>query len=1072
MAFLTEQQIELAAIDVFVSEMGYVHFNCEHYEHLGRHSKQEVFGHSLLSASLKKLNPNMCAQAHTQAMQQLTKLRVSVSPFKANCEFYELIKKGIEVEIQTPEGRKTKQTIRVLDFNNPLNNHFLLVSQLWIEGKSGNRRPDLLIYINGIPFVFIELKRSDKLLIEAHNDNLVRYRDVIPQLFVPNVACILSNGAESKVGAFNAGFAHFGDWFRASEDKEQLNKKQTQAQQTSLYSLIRSFCKKEVLIDYIENFVLYDSANQVKILAKNHQYLGVNNLLKSYETNKDTNKLGTFWHTQGSGKSYSIVFFTEKLKRKYIGDFTFLIITDREDLDKQIHENYTKVGIINEAEKVRPTNSKTLREFLQGNKGYIFTLIHKFGFERKKNDSDRLIKTQIYPELSKRSDIIVVVDEAHRTQYATFADNMRVALPNAKYIAFTGTPLIERGITQKYFGDIVSEYNFAQSIEDGATVPLYYNRRVPQVEIANLNLQKEFEDILSSKDLTEEQIIALENKFARELEVLKRDDRLETIAKDIVAHFPTRGYFGKAMVVSIDKFTTVIMYDKVKHYWGESMKKLQKQITRTTSAIEKQRLQTQLDYMRSTQMAVVISGEDGEEEKFARRNLLIKPHRDRMNEQGEKGKSSIEADFKNDNNPLRLVFVCSMWLTGFDVPTLSTLYLDKPMQNHTLMQTIARVNRVTDYTVNGVKKISGEIVDYYGVFRNLKKALSVYAEGSQTSGMQTEEIVKPTDFLIKLLDTTIEQAVSFCKENGFDPFSLLTETDTKVIIDKLEDFADLILAKDEIRKSFNVYQNTLSNFYAACKPDINKQPDYKHKVGIFEILRDTIERKRINPIDYNDVTQKITDLLDLSVLAKDDPTNTYQVQKTWILNLSKLNYEKLREEFPQIKHKNIALTEIRAFIEQKLSIMLQINPTRKPFVERYEQLIQGYNEGKITAELLVEEYLAFMQGLEEEEKRHLKEDLTEEELVIFDLLEKPKLTPAEKQKVKQTARELIAHLKEKHSKIFVIDWDKNEQTRLQVKMILDKILNEHLPESYDRLMFGEKSKMLFNHLLRYSFVNT
>ncbi|MCP4422715.1 MAG: DEAD/DEAH box helicase family protein, partial [Chloroflexi bacterium] len=430
-------------------------------------------------------------------------------------------------------------------------------------------------------------------------------------------------------------------------------------------------------------------------------------------------------------------------------------ITDRRDLDGQIYRNFLNTETVRKKEAARPKDSRELRGFLSQNKRIVFTLIHKFRYDKGKK----------YPILSQRDDIIVIVDEAHRTQYKTLAENMRAGLPNAQYLAFTGTPLLGKGRkTNAWFGDYVSEYNFTQSMDDGATVPLFYEKRVPEVLIQNEDLSDEFYEILEDENLDEMQQAKLEKKFARETEVIVRDDRLETIAKDIVYHFPRRGYLGKGLVISVDKFTAVKMYDKVQYHWKEGIKNLRREIQQTRSVGKKAYLNKTLAFMRSTEMAVVISEDAGEEEKFAKKELNIIPHRVCINSVDSQG-HDIEYQFKDADNPLCLVFVCAMWLTGFDAPTLSTLYLDKPMRDHTLMQAIARANRVTPHLIHDVPKTNGEIIDYYNVFRNMKKALAAYALGAEG---QEEMPVQEKSALFDLLDDALAQGVAFCLEKGID----------------------------------------------------------------------------------------------------------------------------------------------------------------------------------------------------------------------------------------------------------------------------------------------------------------
>jgi type I restriction enzyme R subunit len=413
-----------------------------------------------------------------------------------------------------------------------------------------------------------------------------------------------------------------------------------------------------------------------------------------------------FWHTQGSGKSYSMQFFSQKILRKLPGNWTFLIVTDREDLDDQIYKNFANTGAVTEPEqRVRANSSEHLKQLLQSDHRYVFTLIQKFRIEKGKK----------YPKLSDRSDIIVIADEAHRSQYDTFALNMRNALPNAAFIGFTGTPLMggEEEKTRQVFGDYVSIYNFKQSIDDSATVPLFYENRIPEVQLSNDYLNQDMEELIEEAALNEEQESHLERQFAREYTIITDSDRLEKIASDIVNHFLGRGYQGKAMVVSIDRFTAVRMYDKVQQHWQQYLANLQTQLAKSEPS-KREQLVAKIQYMQETDMAVVVSQSQNEIEVFKKKGLDITPHRKRI--VGE----DLDEKFKDENHPLRIVFVCAMWITGFDVPSCSTIYLDKPMRNHTLMQTIARANRVFPDKVNGL------IVDYIGVFRDLQKALAIY----------------------------------------------------------------------------------------------------------------------------------------------------------------------------------------------------------------------------------------------------------------------------------------------------------------------------------------------------------
>lgn len=525
----------------------------------GRSSKKECVLPLILREALARLNPDIPGEKLEEIARDLCRDFSATDMTATNYKYYNQIRNGIKISLRR-NGKEDFDFVKLVDFDRPENNTFTAVSQMWIQGRVYWRRPDVLIFINGLPMVFVELKNSIVKVEEAYNDNLKNYLRDIPNLFAFNQICVLSNGLETRLGAFNATYNHFFEWLKVDSEKERPDRQALKEAGTVGESSVRYFIdgllQKGRLIDYIENFIMFRNQKN-KIIAKNHQHFGVNNLMESVKNRAELQgKLGVFWHTQGSGKSFSMVFFARKVRRKISGNFTFLIITDREDLDDQIHKNFVKTEVIGQKEECQPKNGKQLRDYLQTNKSFIFTLIHKFRYDKGKK----------YPVLSTRDDIIVLVDEAHRTQYKDLAENMRTALPNANYIAFTGTPLLgSKRLTNQWFGNYVSEYNFAQSVEDGSTVPLFYSRRVPEVGLENDFLDDDVVDIIEEENLNEDETRLLENSSSRILEVIKREDRIDKIAQDIAHHFPRRGFLGKGMVVSVDKYTTVKMYDKVQH---------------------------------------------------------------------------------------------------------------------------------------------------------------------------------------------------------------------------------------------------------------------------------------------------------------------------------------------------------------------------------------------------------------------------------------------------------------------------------------------------------------------------
>lgn len=1067
-SFLSEDDIEVAVMQELAGqEMPWRQLNCytanadDLNDGSGRTDKSEVVFLDILRERLSKLNPHLPDPAIEMAEAEITKGRNAMTLINANITLYKLIREGVEVSFTNPQGKEEKAYAKIIDFDQPENNDFLAVQQLWIKGEIGYRRPDVILYINGLPLVLIELKNSNISVKNAFDDNLANYKKELPKLFWYNAATILSNGKETRVGAFTATWEHFGEWLRIEDEKERPDKKAIHKKGVSLQYAVNGLCSKAKLLDYIENFVLFHNS-AYKVNAKNHQFIGVNRAIESFEQRKEKEgKLGVFWHTQGSGKSYSMVFFTRKIFRKYQGNYTFLIVTDREDLDTQIYRNFLNMGACQKADTSRPKNSKELREVLATNKRYIFTLIQKFRYDKGKQ----------YPLLSDRDDIIVIVDEAHRTQYANLAENMRAGLPNAQYIAFTGTPLLgKEKKTNAWFGGYVSEYNFAQAIEDGATVPLFYDKRLPEVHIANEDLNGDLAEILEEENLDEQQQQKLENKFSREMEIIKRDDRLETIAKDIAWHFPRRGYLGKGMVICVDKYTAVKMYDKVSKHIKDQLKSLRKEHKEAFGEQEKAEIKRTIDYLNKMQMAVVISEDADEKDRFEAQGLNIQFHRDRMNKFDENGQN-VEDNFKDPDHPLQLVFVCAMWLTGFDAPTVSTLYLDKPMKNHTLMQTIARANRVAPGKRNGL------VVDYYNVFRNIKRALADYGEGENANPDQNPEGENPVEdkkHLFVLLDEAISACNRFCKSHDIDLERILESQQTFSKLELFNDFADILLSKDEIRKEFNVYDNTCFGIYEACRPDILK---FKNKYRIVEVihyLRGVIN-EHIGTANIDQAQRRIAELLDQSVLTTDDGKKivaTDSAETTYSIkgykkevNLAALNIEKLRAEFPKKRHKNIEITDLKAFIEDKLLKMLEENITRTSFAERFQSIVERYNSGGRMTEDYFEDLLKFTEDLRDEEERHIILGLSESELEIFDLLKKEKLSKQEEQDVKNAAKHLLKRLREEKPMVLVQDWHKDTESRFKVKSAIEEVLDKDLPEkSYGRRDFGDVCKKIFNHV--------
>ena len=1061
--FISEDDIEQALLKKLNSQFGFEMLNCYTgqpealNDGSNRGDKRDVILADRLKAACLRLDPEIPETVIDGVVEQVMDRRAAMSAIAANRELYGLIRDGVPVTFEDEQGVKQNEYVRLVDFDHPGPdgpNDYLAVSQLWIKAmgqapKAAYRRPDVILYVNGLPLVFVELKSSNVKLRSAYDGNLSDYKNDIPQLFHANAFCILSNANETKVGSFTADWGHFFNWLRVEDEKEKVDRKRIEEEGTSLEYAAAGICQPAKLLDYVENFILFHKEN-TKIIAQNHQFIGVNNAYARFQRRHELDgKLGVFWHTQGSGKSFSMIFYARKIFRKEPGNFSFVVVTDRNDLDGQIYRNFLNTGTVHEKDAAQPANSEEMRKFLGQNTKVVFTLIQKFRYDKGKQ----------YPHLLQDDgrEVIVMVDEAHRTQYKDLAENMRAGLKGAHFLAFTGTPLLgKEKKTWSWFGDYVSEYNFQQAMDDGATVPLYYEKRVPEVLIQNEDLGEEFYQLLEDENLDEAQQEKLEKHFAKELEVIKRDDRLETIAKDIVYHFPRRGYLGKGIFVAVDKFTAVKMYDKVQAHWKAEIKRLTG-LKNQANEVEKARYKKLIAYMKSVEMAVVISDPRADEEKFEKAGLDIKPHIKLLDQLDEHG-HDIEYNFKDEKHPLQLVFVCAMWLTGFDAPTVSTLYLDKPMKDHSLMQTIARANRVTPYVINGVSKGNGEIVDYYNVFRNMRKALKDYAIGDDDE----HQPVQDKEQLFILLDDAVEQTRLFCLEREIDLNAVLAKNDVFGNIKHFNEYADILLSNDDWRKNFYVYENTVSSLYEACKPEIFEQPP-RLLIPVIQYLRGVVDTY-VHRADIDEVTEKIAELLDESVVVdnaerfvRDDHKASYEIiQKGKSWDLSKIDFDKLKKDFKKATYKNIEIADMRAFIEDRLRQMIEQNHTRTDFYQKFQEIIERYNSGASSTENYHDEMVKFMEGMSEEAERHIREELTEDELELYDTLKKEKLTKAEEQKVKLAAKHLIKRLLEGHPKVLVQDWWKDGQTLGRVKSAVEEVLDEDLPASYDRMTFKDK----------------
>lgn len=1028
-----DQLIEQTCIDIFKNQLHWEIANVFQGETfgengtIGRHCEADVLLKNRFLEAIQKLNPNLPVQAYELAYEIINSDDATKSLSDLNFEKHNFLKEGIPVTYKNEKNEIIRnKKIKVFDFHTIENNNFLAVQQLWVEGKSKRKkRPDIVGFVNGIPLLFIELKAHHRKIKVAFETNLKDYKQTIPKMFHTNAFIILSNGFESKIGAITSKYEHFHDWKRITEEQEGI---------ISLDGILKGVCEKSRMMDLFENFVLFDNSigSIVKLIARNHQFIGVNKAVEHFVSvqeqannglvsKEDAQKLGVFWHTQGSGKSYSMVFLCQKILRALGGGYTFLLVTDRTELDTQIYNTFTGVGAVQDV-NVKATSGENLKALLKTDQRYIFSLIHKFNFDEV---------------ITERDNIIVISDEAHRTQGGSLAMNLRKALPNASFIGFTGTPLFKDDeLTRRIFGEYVSKYDFRRSIEDGATVPLYYENRGEKLRLDNPIINEQIREAIEQEDLDDDQQAKLTKLFAREYPILTAEKRLRAIAKDVVTHFNGRGYKGKAMFVAMDKVTAVKMFDLISEEWTIYLETRKKEIEKIEDLQEQLSQQRELDWASETEISVVVSHEQNEIDKFEAWGLDIEPHRLKMNTR------NLEEDFKAENHPFRIAIVCAMWITGFDVKSLSTLYLDKPMKSHTLMQTIARANRVHEDKNNGL------IVDYIETYKALLEALAIYGDsGSKGTQSGTDDVpVRPLEELIADLDETIQATELFLEDDcKFKLISIVNADDNLYRIKYIEEGYNALCKNDETRNKFGILAREVFKKYKALMPD-NAIYEYKDKRDAINALYSLMNDK-IDEADVTHIVSRVQNVVNESI----ESLNILMEQAEGYgqkIDLSGLDFKKIEEEFLKIEgNKNIAVQSLKDRVAKKMNRLLDQNPMRIDFYERYQEIIENYNNGKeyATVKELFDALILLLGDLSEEEKRAERELLDEDELTVFDMLNRDKkITDKEKVEVKDTARKLLEHLKNNEFKVEY--WSEKTQTASSVK----KAINDHL---YTKLPF-------------------
>lgn len=1024
----------------------------------GRRSDKDIVLTRYLSEALVQLNPGLPDVAYKQALREITDIFGSQSMIRINQEKYHLIRDGVRVKYRQNGEQKTLR-LRIFDYESPDNNDFLCVREMWIRGYAHRRRADIIGFVNGLPLMFCELKRPDKDLRRAFSENLSDYKDTVPHLFHFNAMVILGNGGEAKMGSVTADYEHFADWLK-------LDEADSRNDMLPMEALLKIVCDKRRFLDIFENFILYaDTANgPAKILAKNHQYLGVNRATKAVEKRENLKqKLGVFWHTQGSGKSFSMALFTQKVHRKLGGDYTFVVLTDRTDLDNQIYKTFSSVGLANnDKDPCRAASAIGLRDLLGEQKKVVFAMIQKF--------TDAQAEGGIY---SDRDNVIVMTDEAHRTQYGTLALNMRKGLPKASFIGFTGTPLFGNDeITKKVFGEYLSTYDFQDAIHDGATLPLFYDARGDKLQVSGEGLNDKLAEAIADAEIDDPNVAAkLSDDLKREYHVVTAKPRLEHVARDFASHFSKNWESGKAMYVAIDKITAVRMYDYIKTAWAARIDTLEAELKTLEDDQEKVIRSQQIEWMRETEIAVVVSDEQGEVKRFTDWGLDIIPHRKLMKDgftvkefvggrEIEK-RLDIETAFKRDDHPFRIVIVCAMWLTGFDVPSLSTLYLDKPLQAHTLMQAIARANRVKEGKNNGL------IVDYCGILKNLRKALATFAGHTgknPVSGPEEDPGIDPLNPDEKLL-TELAEAIGLAREllttEGYD-LDRMKDAAGFNKLKALKDAKELINTNDETRKGFEIICRAVFRKYKACLT-FERVEIYKSDYQAINYIYRSLQEDKASA-DTASIIQELNAIVAEAITIRADSGEDR------IFDISKVNFDKLRKEFAKSDRKAGDVQDLRTVLEKRLAKMIAANPTLIDFQERFDSIISDYNKekDKNRIEAIFEALMLLSAELENEEQAHVVLGLTSDQKPVFDLLVQDDLTKKEIKQIKSASIELLNAITQKIESVQGIFQKKSTRDGLR-QNIYDRLYDERtgLPASkYDENSLQVKTDTLFQFFER------
>jgi len=1023
MTKLNESQIENLAISL-LEKKGYQYFYgpeiAPDAENAGagfvRESFEEVVLVSVLKKAIERINPQIPAAAREDALHQV--LRIS-SPdlISANEEFHRMLTNGVKVSYEK-DGATRGDLVWLVDFENANNNEFFAINQFTILSDRGNKRPDVILFVNGLPLVVLELKNAvdENATLNSAYKQLQTYKEIIPSLFVYNAALIISDGLEAKAGSLSAGFSRFMNW-KSSDGKTLASKLIGE-----LEILINGMLGKATLLDLVQNFIVFEKSSfedpktkivrieTVKKLAAYHQYYAVNKAVDSVKlaTSEGGNrKGGVIWHTQGSGKSFSMVFTAAKLVR-LLDNPTILVITDRNDLDDQLFDTFAASKQLLRQDPIQAENRQDLKRLLKvASGGVVFATIQKFQPE----------DGNIFEELSNRKNIVVIADEAHRTQYGFqaktiddkdqngnvigkkvvygFAKYMRDALPNATYLGFTGTPIEAKDVnTPAVFGNYVDIYDIAQAVNDGATVRIYYESRLAKINLSEegKKLVEELDDDLEKQDLSETQ--KAKAKWTQLEALIGSENRIKNIAKDIVEHFEARQkvFDGKGMIVSMSRRIASELYAeiiKLKPNWHS-------------------------DDLNKGAIKVIMTASSSDGPQMAKHHTTKEQRR------------ALAERMKNPQDELKLVIVRDMWLTGFDAPSMTTLYIDKPMKGHNLMQAIARVNRVYK------DKPGGLVVDYLGIASDLKKALSFYSDsgGKGDPAIAQEQAVQ---MMLENLEVISQMFRGFDYEEYFN-------ADTSKKLSIILGAENHILGLENGKKRFLDEVAKLSQSFSIAVPH-EQAMDAKDEVAFFQAIKSRLAKfeSSVNGKSDEEIETAIKQVIDEALVSSKvvDIFDAAGIKKPDISILS----EEFLLEIKGMKHQNLALETLKKLLNDEIKSRAKINLVQsRSLMEMLTNSIKKYHNKIITAAEVIDELIRLGKDIKTADKEGKEMGLSDFEYAFYTAVADNE--SAKELMKKDKLRELAVVLAEKIKQNASIDWTIKESVQARLRVIVKRVLRE------------------------------